>query len=69
MAEITLNVQNLIGFTQAAKILRVSRATIYNLVARNKLHPVAIGRNRYLLYEELESLKANYGNAIVPNNK
>ena len=57
MAEITLNVQNLINFTEAAEILQVSRPTVYNLVARFKLYPVAIGRNRYLLREDVEQLK------------
>lgn len=57
MVELTLKVENLVTFTQAAKILGVSRPTIYNLIAKYKLHPLTIGRNRYLMREELEFLK------------
>jgi len=59
MAEITLKVENLVNFTEAASLLGVARTTVYNLVAKYKLHPVIIGRNRYLLREELEFLKKN----------
>ena len=63
MPKVTLNVDNLITFTSAASILGVSRPTIYNLVAKYKLHPVTIGRNRYLLQEELEFIKGKMGDA------
>jgi len=61
MAEITLRVEDLVTFTDAAKILGVVRATVYNLVARHKLHPVIIGNNRYILRNELEILKGVTG--------
>ena len=57
MTEITLDVQNLMTFTEAAHVLEVSRPTVYNLVEKNKLHPLSIGNNRYLLREEVEQLK------------
>jgi len=57
MTEITLQVENLVTFSEAAKILGVVRATVYNLVAKHKLHPVVIGNNRYILRDELEILK------------
>lgn len=59
MEEITLAVENLVTFTEAASMLAVTRATVYNLVRRNKLHPVVIGRNRYLLRNELDSLRVS----------
>ena len=57
MSKITLNSDELITFSEAAKLLGVSRPTIYNLVKREALHPVLIGRNRYLLRAEIERLK------------
>ena len=57
MEEITLEVNNLLTFTRAAEMLSVSRPTVYNLVNKNQLHPVVIGRNRYLLRHEVERLK------------
>ncbi|MBA7592513.1 hypothetical protein ES708_34700 [subsurface metagenome] len=62
MEEITLEVSNLLTFTKAAEMLGVSRPTIYNLVNRQELHPVAIGRNRYLLRHEVERLKREINN-------
>lgn len=63
MAELILKVENLVTFTDAANILNMSRPTVYNLVARYKLHPVTIGRNRYLLREELEFIKGKLKDA------
>jgi excisionase family DNA binding protein len=60
MVELTLNVENLVTFTKGAQLLGVSRPTIYNLIAKYKLHPIAIGSNRYLLRDELEFLKEQY---------
>lgn len=60
MAELTLNVENLVTFAQAAEELGVSRPTVYNLVEKYRLHPVAIGKNKFILREELEALKRKY---------
>ena len=57
MKELTLEVNNLITFTKAAKLIGVSRPTIYNLINKQKLHPVTIGRNRYLLHDEIQRIK------------
>lgn len=54
---ITIKTDDLLTFSEAAKILNVSRPTIYNLVLREKLHPVLIGKNRYLLRTEIERLE------------
>uniref|UniRef100_A0A6M3XYP0 Putative DNA binding, helix-turn-helix domain containing protein n=1 Tax=viral metagenome TaxID=1070528 RepID=A0A6M3XYP0_9ZZZZ len=56
MARVNLEVKNLITFAEAAKMLKVSRPTVYNLVEKAKLHPVMIGNNRYLLRNEVEQL-------------
>lgn len=57
MTKITLRVEDLITLSAAAKILGVSRPTVYNLMDRYRLHPLVIGRNRYLLREEVEFLR------------
>lgn len=56
MSEITLEVANLFNFSQAATLLGVSRPTIYELIKKQKLHPISIGRNRYLFRDEVERL-------------
>ena len=57
MSEFTLEISNLVNFTEAAEILGVSRPTIYALIEKQQLHPVAIGRNRYLLRDEIAYIK------------
>lgn len=56
MADLTIQTDDLVTFSEAAKLLAVSRPTIYNLVTKEQLHPVVIGRNRYLLRTEIEGL-------------
>jgi len=56
MEKITISTPDLVNFTEAAKILGISRATIYNLIKRQQLHPVEFGSNRYLLRKEVERL-------------
>lgn len=57
MDKLTLNTNDLLTFSDAAKILNVSRPTIYNMVMREKLHPILIGRNRYLFRTEVERFR------------
>jgi len=57
MTEITLDVRNLLNFPTTASLLGVSRQTVYDLVEKQKLHPVEIGHNRYFLRNEVETLK------------
>lgn len=57
MERITISTPDLVSFTEAARQLKVSRPTIYNMIARNELHPITIGANRYLLRNEVERLK------------
>lgn len=52
--KIVLEVENLVSPSEAAKMLKVSRQTIYNMIERGELHPIAIGNNRYFLKSELE---------------
>lgn len=54
MTELTIKTEDLITFSAAAKILRVSRPTVYNMVVKELLHTVVIGNNRYLLRNEVE---------------
>lgn len=56
MARLSLNTNDLVTCNEAAKIIGVSRPTIYNMILRFRLHPVMIGRNRYLLRSEVEAL-------------
>jgi len=56
MKEIKLEVHNLIHYSEAAKILGVSRQTIHTWVKQGKLKLVAIADRRYLLREDVERL-------------
>ena len=55
---LSIETKSLVTFAEAAKILGVSRPTIYNKVKENHLHPVKIGNNQYLLRAEVEALKS-----------
>lgn len=57
MERITISTPDLVSFTEAARMLNVSRPTIYNLIKRYELHPIEIGHNRYLLRLEIERLQ------------
>lgn len=48
-------------FSDAAKYLEVSRPTVYALVEEERLHPVTIGKVRYLLVTELARIKRERG--------
>jgi len=56
MSEIRLQVSNLLNYSEGARILGVTRATIYAMIGRGELHPMAIADRRYLLREEVERL-------------
>jgi len=59
MEEITIKTDDIVTLTEAAKMLNVSRPTVYNFISRHQLHPVVFGRNRYLIRNEVETLKNN----------
>lgn len=61
MIKLTLNSEDLITFSEAARILKKARPTIHYWVDIGKLHPVAIGDDRYLLHREVETLKEKDG--------
>ena len=56
MAELTIETESLVTLSKAAEMLGVSRPTIYNWIKRHRLHPVLVGRNRYLFKHEVDSL-------------
>lgn len=56
MSEIRLQVSNLLNYPEGARILGVTRATIYAMIERGELHPIVIADRRYLLREEVERL-------------
>ena len=58
---ISITTTNLVTFAEAAKILSVSRPTVYNWVRDNKLHPVQIGANQYLLRADVDALRLRTG--------
>jgi len=56
MPEIKLQTEDLINYSEGARILGVTRVTIYAMIERGELHPIAIADRRYLLREEVERL-------------
>ena len=56
MNEIRLQVSNLLNYSEAAHILKVTRATVYAMIVRGELHPLDIADRHYLFREEVESL-------------
>jgi excisionase family DNA binding protein len=57
MPEIKLQTEDLITFSEAARLLNVTRMTIYAWIERGKLHPLNIARNKFLLKDEIEKLR------------
>jgi len=58
MAKITLQTSDLLNYPEAARILNVSRQSIYNFIEQGELFPVIVGRARFLLREDVLRLKA-----------
>ena len=58
MSEITLKVDNLLNYTEAAHKLGITRATIYAMIQRGELHPLVVADRRYLVKDEVERLVA-----------
>ena len=57
MQEITIKTQDLVSFTEAARILGISRPSVYVWLKQQKLRVVVeLGSNRYLLRVEVEEL-------------
>ena len=56
MAEITFDSKELVHYTEAMRLLDVSRPTIYAWIEKGRLRPFAIGRSRFLLRAEVEAL-------------
>lgn len=56
MSEIRLEVNNLLNYSDAARILGVTRVTIYAMIERGEFHPLHIADRRYLLKEEVDRL-------------
>lgn len=57
MTIVKFDTKDLISYAEAARILKVSRPSIYNYIKRYGLHPVEIGGNQYLLKKEIEQVK------------
>ena len=57
MSEVRLQVSNLLNYSEAARILGVTRVTIYAMVQRGELHPLVIADRRYLVKDEVEGLR------------
>lgn len=59
MARITLNTDELITYSEAAKLAGLARPSLYNRIADGRLHPVRIGeRENYLVRYEVEAMIA-----------
>ena len=61
MEQLTIKTNDLLNLKDAAKLLGVSRPTVYNLIEKHQLHPLMIGSNRYLLRTEVECVKSQGG--------
>jgi len=57
MAEVKLQIENILTYQQAAKLLQVSRPTVYLLIRRGDLHSLQIAGRHFLMKEEVERLK------------
>jgi len=57
MPEIKLQTDDLMSFSEAARVLDVTRVTVYAMIERGELHPFAIADRRYLLREEVEKVE------------
>ena len=61
MAKVVFEVSNMVNFSEAARLLEVSRQAIYDIIARGGLRPITIGRYRFLFREDVLKLKAERG--------
>ena len=54
MKEIRLQVNDLLNYSEAAHILKITRATVYAMIIRGELHPLDIADRHYLFKDEVE---------------
>ena len=66
MQELTIRTADLLNFSEAAKLLGVSRPTLYNRIRKRKLHVVEFAHNRYLLRTEVEWLAREEAAGATP---
>ncbi len=58
MTRLIIETDSLVSYEQAAKIMGCTRPSIYNYIRRYYiLHPVHIGRNKYLFRHEVEEMR------------
>lgn len=57
MPEIKLQTENLLNFSEAARLLNVTRVTIYAMIRRGQLNSILIADRHYLFKEEVEGLR------------
>jgi len=57
MPEIKITTDDLLSFSEAARILKVTRMTVYAMIGRGELHPFRLAENRFLHREEVERLR------------
>lgn len=55
--EIKFETNDLITISKAARLLKVTRMTVYAMISRGQLHRLNIADNPYLLKEEVEKLQ------------
>jgi excisionase family DNA binding protein len=56
MTEIRLQTEDLISYSEAARILKITRATLYAWIQKGLLHPFKIADRRYLHRDQVESM-------------
>ena len=56
MAEVKLQIENILTYQQAAALLGVSRPTIYLLIRKGELHSLQIAGRHFLMKEEVQRL-------------
>jgi excisionase family DNA binding protein len=54
--DLELDLTKILNYSEASRILGITRATIYAMIRRGELHPVAIADRRYLNKEEVDKV-------------
>ena len=57
MTIIKFDTKDLISYAEAARMLKISRPSVYNYIKRYNLRPIEIGGNQYLLKKEVEQVR------------
>jgi len=57
MGKVTIETDSLVSLSETARMLKISRPTLYKRIEEAGIRPVTIGTGRYLIWADIEAIR------------